>query len=66
MDDKPANLLLIEKILNQDGYSNYRSVEDSRKVEEIYKDFKPDLVLLDLKMPHLNGFQVMKKLNEIE
>ena len=56
VDDKPANVLLLEKILKQQGYQSIQSTTDSRRAAKIYRQYKPDLVLLDLKMPHLDGF----------
>ncbi|MFT4580183.1 MAG: putative two-component system response regulator [Nitrospinales bacterium] len=66
VDDEPANIKLLEKALDQEGFTNVRSVQDSRKVLGIFKEFNPHLVLLDLRMPHLDGFQVMEQLSEIE
>jgi len=62
VDDEHVNVLLLDKMLQQDGYSAIFTQEDSRKVESLYNEIKPDIVLLDLNMPHLNGFQVMEKL----
>jgi putative two-component system response regulator len=62
VDDERANVLLIEKILNQEGYTSIKSTTDPRKAMAIYQEFKPQLVLLDLSMPHMDGFQVMAEL----
>ncbi|QPJ66181.1 MAG: response regulator [Candidatus Nitrohelix vancouverensis] len=59
IDDEIANIALLEVILEQQDYHNYRSVSDSRNAFALYEEFQPDLVLLDLRMPYLNGFQVM-------
>jgi len=66
VDDIAANTKLLEKMLKQAGFTQIRSTNDSRQAVPIYIEFQPDLVLLDLKMPHLDGFQVMEKLRVIE
>jgi len=66
VDDEPANVRLLDQILQQEGYTSIRSTTDSREVVEIYQEFQPELVLLDLNMPHLGGIQVMKELKKIE
>ncbi|MZG52744.1 MAG: response regulator [Nitrospinae bacterium] len=66
VDDEPANIALLEDILEQEGYTYFRSTLDSRKALSMYKEMNPDLVLLDLNMPHLDGFQVMEQLREFE
>ncbi len=66
VDDNPVNIRLLEEMVRQAGYKSVRSIDDSRLVEEVYLSYKPDLVLLDIIMPHLDGFQVMQQLAEIE
>lgn len=62
VDDEPANVRLLERILQQAGYTNFMSTGDSRQVLPLFAEYQPDLVLLDLHMPHLDGFAVMKQL----
>lgn len=66
VDDKPSNVQLLEFSLKQAGYSKIFKTTDSRKAAELYKQIRPDLVLLDINMPHLDGFQVLQQLKEIE
>lgn len=66
VDDEPANVKLLDQMLRQAEFRSLRTTTDSREVVEIYQEFQPELVLLDLKMPHLDGFQVMEELNKIE
>jgi len=66
VDDEPANVALLEDILEEQGYTYFRSTTDSRKTLTMYEEMRPDLVLLDLNMPHLDGFQVMEQLRELE
>lgn len=65
VDDNPTNVLLLKKMLEIFGYNNVKSLTDSREVIDLYKIYEPDLILLDLKMPYLDGFEVLEKLNEI-
>ncbi len=63
IDDEPANVQLLEHVLTQGGYANYRSVADSRHALPVFQEFGPDLILLDLLMPHFDGYAVMKQLS---
>lgn len=66
VDDNPSNISLLEKLLRISGYVNLISTTDSRETVSLYEVHKPDLILLDMKMPHLDGFQVMEQLRSIE
>jgi putative two-component system response regulator len=65
VDDNIANTLLLEGILEEEDYNNFMSIIDSRQVLSSFLEFKPDIVLLDLHMPHMDGFDVMTQLREI-
>jgi putative two-component system response regulator len=62
VDDHLANVRLLERILARENYSQVRSTNDARQVATLCGEFRPDLVLLDLNMPHVDGFQLMKEL----
>ena len=62
VDDEPAMVRLLELLLEHVGYTNLRSTTDPREVLECCAEFQPDLILLDLRMPHLSGVQVLKQL----
>ena len=65
VDDEPANVLLLEHILDQAGYPNHTATTDPRQVLTIYARLDPDLILLDLAMPHLDGLAVMAQLRQV-
>jgi putative two-component system response regulator len=62
VDDQQDNVLLLEVILQRAGYKHLKSTTDPRKVLNLYHEFMPDLLLLDLNMPHMDGYAVMGQL----
>ena len=66
VDDLPANVLLLEKMLRSAGYVSITTTMDPAAVTELHRRNRYDLILLDLLMPGMNGFQVMTSLKEIE
>jgi len=66
VDDQQANVLLLERILRGAGYASVASTMDPREVCELHRQNRYDLILLDLQMPGMDGFQVMEGLKEIE
>lgn len=66
VDDQPANVTLIEKMLDIDGYINVLSTTDPTQVESIYLEQNSDLVLLDLNMPVMDGYEVLSKIREVD
>jgi len=66
VDDMDANVRLIEGMLRLAGYTSVDSTTDPSKVCELYRRNRYGLILLDLQMPGMDGFQVMQGLREIE
>jgi putative two-component system response regulator len=64
VDDEDADIRALEWTLRQAGFSNFRSLTVSTQAREEFKQFQPDLVVLDLHMPELDGFGVLKQLRE--
>ena len=62
VDDQDANVRLLEQMLGRAGYHNCLSILDSREALRVWEQLQPDIVLLDLHMPHLDGFGVMEQL----
>lgn len=65
VDDESANVTLLERMLSRAGYGRLFSTTDSRKVVTLFQQHQPDLVLLDLLMPYLDGFEVMDLLRPL-
>ena len=60
IDDNPANVLLLEKMLRLNRFRNIMTLTDPRQAFDIISQFHPDLMLLDLNMPYINGFQILE------
>lgn len=66
VDDREVNIQLLEQMLKSAGYTCITSTTDPRAVCALHLENHYDLILLDLQMPGLDGFQVMENLKEIE
>lgn len=62
IDDRAENVLLLERMLQEAGYQHLRSITDSRKALATFTEFQPDLVAIDLRMPHVDGFALLRQL----
>ncbi len=66
VDDQEVNIRLLVKMLSADGYQHLVSTTDSREAVALYNQHHCDLVLLDLNMPHIDGFGVLKAIKELD
>ncbi|MBI1751382.1 MAG: response regulator [Acidobacteria bacterium] len=66
VDDQEANVALLEQMLLGAGYTQVFSTHDPAKVCELHLTYRYDLILLDLQMPVMDGFQVMENLKQVE
>src|SRR5450756_744081 len=66
VDDQEANVILLERILRGAGYVSITSTMNPAEVCELHRKNRYDLILLDLQMPGMDGFQVMEGLKAIE
>ena len=62
LDDVEANVILLKRMLAMNGYRFVESITDSRLALDICKSYKPHILLLDLRMPYLDGFEVLDQL----
>ncbi|MEA2506411.1 MAG: cyclic di-GMP phosphodiesterase [Actinomycetota bacterium] len=62
IDDLPQNVRLLERVLRKSGYYEIHTLTDSRLAIDVVARISPDLILLDLEMPHFSGFDVMDQL----
>jgi len=66
VDDEPVNVQLLEFLLKSSGYEAVASTTDPRQVATLHLQHQYDLIILDLQMPHMDGFQVMEALKPME
>lgn len=60
IDDEPLNIRVVQKCLRHAGYDNVVTTTDPRATTELIRTERPDVILLDLMMPHLNGLQLLE------
>jgi len=65
IDDEATNVEVLRRVLERSGFTRVQTTTDPREARTLYLDFRPDLILLDLHMPHVDGLAVMDELNEI-
>jgi len=62
VDDEPTNTTILERLLRQTGYREVAVLNDSRNAISLYEELRPDIVLLDLHMPGVDGYQLLDQL----
>ena len=65
VDDDQATVRLIDRLLRQAGFQRIQSTNDPFAAEELFRSSCPDLVMLDINMPGMNGFEVLERLNAV-
>jgi PleD family two-component response regulator len=63
VDDAEANLKLLEDLLTREGFHQIISTSDSTRALDLFIAFQPDLILLDLMMPELDGYALLEILS---
>ena len=65
-DDAAFMRMMIKDILTKNGYTVAGEAENGAKAVEKYTELKPDLVLMDITMPEMDGIQALKKIRELD
>ena len=65
VDDEPANVALVESILERNGFTRIRSTTDPRQFRTLFDAQRPDIVLLDLHMPHVGGLELLRQVGAL-
>ena len=65
-DDAAFMRMMIKDILTKNGYNVAGEAENGLKAVEKYSELKPDLVLMDITMPEMDGIQALKKIKEVD
>lgn len=65
VDDEQVNVRLLQRMLEQAGYRNVIGTTDPLSVASMYREIEPDLIILDLMMPAMDGFGVMEALQSL-
>jgi putative two-component system response regulator len=63
-DDQPSNVLLLQRMLEREGFTHVKTSTDAREVVPLFAAYGPDILLLDLHMPHLPGMEIMSRLRD--
>lgn len=66
VDDQSSHVLMLERMLRDAGYTSVESTMDPTEVCELHRRNRYAAILLDLKMPGMDGFQVMEALKEVD
>jgi len=66
VDDEPVMLEIVQALLEEEGYQHFISVDDSTQAFDKLVSANPDILLLDLDMPDVNGFEVLKSIRALD
>lgn len=66
VDDEPIMLEIVQAFLEDIGYQNFITIEDSRRAVDKLLDVRPDVLLLDLEMPEVDGFQILETVRSLD
>ncbi len=66
VDDQEALCGLLKNMLEEERFSHVLALSDPKRAVSLYQEFNPDLLILDINMPGMDGFQIMERLKDVE
>lgn len=66
VDDQPVGIAILRQLLTGAGYTDVSSTTEARGVAALHRQFRYDLIVLDLEMPDMEGFEVLDSLRQLE
>ncbi|MEW4453010.1 HD domain-containing phosphohydrolase [Bremerella sp. JC817] len=66
IDDEPVNIKVVSRLLRIEGYTHFVTTSNATEAYQLVKDERPDLVLLDLMMPHVSGLEILRQIRQDE
>ena len=60
IDDEPLVIRVVRRFLTTEGYTNFLTITDPRKAFDLIKSERPDIVLVDIMMPHITGIELLR------
>ena len=64
IDDEEAILILLDAVLKKEGFIDIKTINDSKSAIDICKEYNPDIIILDIMMPNMDGFEVFKEIRK--
>ncbi|WP_047464255.1 response regulator [Rhizobium rhizogenes] len=65
IDDEAANVALLERLLRREGFQKVTTTTDPRDATRLFSEVSPDIILLDLMMPHIDGFALLNTFSRL-
>ncbi|WAM32112.1 chemotaxis protein CheY [Caldicellulosiruptor naganoensis] len=66
VDDAAFMRMMLKDIITKNGYEVAGEAENGRRAVELYKELKPDLVMMDITMPEMDGIQAVREIKKID